>query len=415
MSALACAAVAVIGLFGAAPAATTASSAPPPRSADPDRAAAIDAFQRAFPGVSDAEALRRIDAEDERVALLEQLATQSPGTYGGAWYDGATDTQHLLSTTPAAAAAFTRAAAARGIDATTHDVDFSLATLIAERDRVNNGTHRGVPAGATAGIDLKANRVVVELPASTLASVRRGAVALPATMRATARTAQTTGPEVCATHRSCSPPLRAGVQLWRGPEKTYSCSAGFTANSTTSVGRWVLTAGHCGAIGSRWGNGTQSVGTMRARYNWNDVDAAAIRIDSTYWLDGATWGWMYDPSATSQRLPVAGRITSETSMQPGQTVCIAAQSIGSGIRCGVLGDVNDANARGMARVDGIDTCPGDSGGAWYRYSSTGRIAYGIHHGGKLVPSTCHGSDVSLFSTLPDIAEHLGFAVHTRSR
>lgn len=409
------AAVALIGLLGAASTTTAPSIAAPPRLTGPEQAAAVAAFQQAFPGVSDAEALRRIDAEDERVELIEQLATGSSDTYGGAWYDGATDTQHLLSTTPAAAARFTRAATARGIDVATHEADFSLATLIAERDRVNDGTHPGVPAGATAGVDLKTNRVVVELPASTLSSVRRGAATLPATMRATAQTPQTTGPEACTTYRRCDPPLRAGVQLWRGPEKNYSCSAGFTANSTTSAGRWVLTAGHCGAIGSRWGNGTQSVGTLRARYNWNDVDAAAIRIDNTFWLNSTTWGWMYHEDATNQRMAVARRITSETSMQPGQTLCIAAQSASSGIRCGVLADVNDASARNLARVNGIDTCPGDSGGAWYRYTSTGRIAYGIHHGGKIVPSTCHGKDVSLFTTLPDMTEQLGFTVHTRSR
>ena len=54
----------------------------------------------------------------------------------------------------------------------------------------------------------------------------------------------------------------------------------------------------------------------------------------------------------------------------------------------MLGTNSDAGVRGMARVDGLDACGGDSGGGWYWLSSSGnRYAYGIH---SRSDGGCHG-------------------------
>jgi streptogrisin C len=57
----------------------------------------------------------------------------------------------------------------------------------------------------------------------------------------------------------------------------------------------------------------------------------------------------------------------------------------------------------MVRVDGLDACPGDSGGGWYWLTSTGRrYAYGIH---SRSDTGCHGSgggSHSWFSALPTV-------------
>ena len=58
--------------------------------------------------------------------------------------------------------------------------------------------------------------------------------------------------------------------------------------------------------------------------------------------------------------------------------------------------------RGLARVNGLDGCHGDSGGGWYWLgSSTYRVAYGLHSRSSY--DGCHVSGGnSWFSALPVI-------------
>ena len=78
-------------------------------------------------------------------------------------------------------------------------------------------------------------------------------------------------------------------------------------------------------------------------------------------------------------------------MVAGETVCLSANYTQPGVwgnSCGVLGTNSDPGVRGMARVDGLDACGGDSGGGWYWATSTGdRYAYGIH---SRSDGGCHG-------------------------
>ena len=69
----------------------------------------------------------------------------------------------------------------------------------------------------------------------------------------------------------------------------------------------------------------------------------------------------------------------------------------------MVGTNSDSSVRGMVRVDGLDACPGDSGGGWYWLTPSGRrIAYGIH---SRSDTGCHGSSGgshSWFSALPTV-------------
>jgi streptogrisin C len=84
--------------------------------------------------------------------------------------------------------------------------------------------------------------------------------------------------------------------------------------------------------------------------------------------------------------------------------------------CGVIGSTMDSSVRGMVRVNGLDACPGDSGGGWYWLTNSGRRwAYGLH---SRSDEGCHGSQGgsrSWFSALPLVKAFFtpGLNVETR--
>jgi streptogrisin C len=88
-------------------------------------------------------------------------------------------------------------------------------------------------------------------------------------------------------------------------------------------------------------------------------------------------------------MPVQGVAATANVMVAGETVCLAANfSAPTGDNpCGVLATTSDAAVRGLARVEGVDACGGDSGGGWYGLSSGYRSAYGIH---SRSDAGCHG-------------------------
>lgn len=120
---------------------------------------------------------------------------------------------------------------------------------------------------------------------------------------------------------------------------------------------------------------------MNSSIDSGAVDAAVIQVTNT-WFTGDTGGEIYVNGSISGWSPVKGVAPSVGYMVAGETVCLSAnytQPAVNGNSCGVLGTNSDAGVRGMARVDGIDACGGDSGGGWYWLSSSGnRYAYGIH-------------------------------------
>ncbi|WP_407562822.1 hypothetical protein [Streptomyces sp. 184] len=378
---------------------------------------AVRAFQESFPGVSDEEAWRRIRAEDGRVALISGLAKDDADTFGGSWYDGAADTQHLQATTAEAADRFGGLAAERGINVEVHRVDYSYAQLTAEAERARAGEHPvlGDAARGDAAVDVEANRVVAGLASADLKAARNDTLAVPDTFRIKPRS--TTDPsglpivdEVCDSRAECSKPLRGGIAV-KSPD--VGCSLGFTAYENGHPKRkFAITAGHCGGKDERLKHGNWTIGDFDRVVFDNDsgTDVSRARVENTHWLSSSL-GWLYNPGAHDDPYPVTGRLTSETGIQNGQTVCLSAQhNPEDGNDCGT---VDGVVGNGFIRVVGHDACPGDSGGGWYRPSGAGRVAYGIHKGGA---ESCHGDqggDYDYFTSLPRTESRLDVTVHTR--
>jgi streptogrisin C len=139
-------------------------------------------------------------------------------------------------------------------------------------------------------------------------------------------------------------------------------------------------------------------------FDVGSIDAAAISITNS-WFTGDIGGEIYHHGASGKSVPVKGVAPTLSYIWAGETVCLAAnftQPSGHSF-CGVIGSNSDPLVRGMARVNGLDACGGDSGGAWYWLTSTGRrIAYGLHSRSN---TGCHGSaggNTSWFSPLPTI-------------
>jgi streptogrisin C len=186
--------------------------------------------------------------------------------------------------------------------------------------------------------------------------------------------------------------------LWTGSAGNNVCSVGFTGRQTNNA-RWVLTAGHCsGGNGITWGTGTAAIGPMYASIDSGAYDASLIQVTNP-WFAYDQGGEIYQSVYVNGVAPTLGYIWA------GDTVCLSANYTNpSGPNyCGVIGTNSDASVRGMARVNGLDGCPGDSGGGWYWLTSSGqRIAYGLH---SRSDTGCHGDQGgshSWFSPLPTI-------------
>lgn len=180
------------------------------------------------------------------------------------------------------------------------------------------------------------------------------------------------GHDVCTDRTACGNPLRGGIQI--RPTAGGSCTGGFTAHGSDGS-RWLVTAGHCGALDSAWRHGQQYLGPIRQRLHQNQTDLARIRIDNAYWQTG---GYLYAGGTTP--IPI-GAVVSDNYLSEGDFICRAGWV--SGQYCGSVLITHDNPV-----LDGIqwiqllrsDICanPGDSGGPWYEVRSPEFYAVGIH-------------------------------------
>ena len=247
------------------------------------------------------------------------------------------------------------AAQVRAAGATPRLVTRSGATLGRVQAALNAAG--SAPVGASWGVDLASNTVLVSVPAG------RGAafVAMARSFGAAVRVERTPAVQTQAFY--------GGQAIYRGGSR---CSAGF--NTRSGSGRnYVLTAGHCTDLGGTWTTSSgQTIGPVAAS-SFPGNDYGAIRISNPASLDprgGVLHNGAFRDITGASRVPV------------GSSACKTGSTTGT--TCGTVQAYNvtvnyaEGTVFGMTRTN-ICTQPGDSGGAMY----AGSLAQGIVSGGTI--------------------------------
>ncbi len=369
-------------------------SAPGASAADQGNAfeANVAAYKAAYPKLSDARARAAAAGADARRAVYDAAAADS-ATFGGAWFDPVTGTVNVAGTTDAAVSRAAALGRQHGVAVKAVKVRRSAAALEADAAELRAGKDElGRAAAGNVGIDVTTNEVVVALPSDRKAALASKAAARGTKVVTASKQQQAQLDAGCTSRLACDWTLRAGSIMWYGTTTSNQtwCSIGFTARNSSNT-RYVYTAGHCSTgNGVNWGIGAQNIGPLTSSMDSGAIDAAVIQVTNS-WFTGDTGGEIYISGSIDGWAPVKGVAPSVTYMVAGETVCLSAnytQPTVWGNSCGVLGTNSDAGQRGMARVDGLDACGGDSGGGWYWASSSGnRYAYGIHSRSDF---GCHG-------------------------
>jgi streptogrisin D len=297
-----------------------------------------------------AGAATRAGAAPSTAELAARL-TRAVGAQGaGAYLDASGRlTVNVLS---ARAAAQVRAAGA-----TPRLVTRSLARL--ERVKAALDAAGNAPVGASWGVDLASNSVLVSVPAG-------GGSAFVAKARSFGGAVRVERTAAAHTHA-----FYGGQAIYRGGSR---CSAGF--NTRSGSGRnYVLTAGHCTDLGGTWTTGGgQTIGPVAAS-SFPGNDYGAIRISDPAALDprgGVLHYGAFRDITGAGRVPV------------GSSACKTGSTTGT--TCGTVQAYNvtvnyaEGTVYGLTRTN-ICTQPGDSGGPLYAGSQAQGITSGGTRGG----------------------------------
>ncbi|MDJ0386391.1 S1 family peptidase [Streptomyces sp. G-G2] len=159
---------------------------------------------------------------------------------------------------------------------------------------------------------------------------------------------------------------------------TALCSSGFSLVWPSIGKRYLVTAKHCGAVGSSWANG-QNIAIGKAEGATNDAqDGLFINVSSS---GNAIW----DGAGANQDGQFSKRVTKVSPNTPGEMVCTSGAITGAMCGIRVSGRVVGAyNVWVGQQVNGyVAAGQGDSGGPVF---STGNgseaVALGIIHGGS---------------------------------
>ena len=387
-------ALAVLAAVTAAPAAHASERAND--SGAPLRAAA-DAYRESHPEMSAAAAEAAAAEQPSRKALYASVPLNR---FGGAWYDAPSGVVHITTTTRQAADAAERRARELGVRVETKLVARTFDQLATQADALRGGAGQlGAAADGQVGIDVKTNRVVVAVPAD-----KRPGLTAPAGVTLIDDPGVVAVPDVCTSRENCDTSIRAGIRPWVDNVGNFRCSVGFTARDFSTGLRWTLTAGHCNTGGfATWGTGANTIGPLLAAVDSGSIDASGIFVNDPAYT-GQPGGEIYRDVAFGGTVGVDFQATSLATMVPGDTVCLAANKteINGPNYCGELVSVSDPNVRGMAHVEGVDACGGDSGGGWYDLAGSVRTAYGLH---SRSDTGCHGAPLtadSWFSPWPTV-------------
>jgi hypothetical protein len=168
------------------------------------------------------------------------------------------------------------------------------------------------------------------------------------------------------------------------------CSLGFNARSSTA--RYVITAGHCTAIGANWSGAGGTIGS-RAGSSFPTNDYGIIRVTSTAAVSTA----LIDRYSSGSDVSVVGAATATT----GMAVCRSGST--TGWRCGSVTGVNQTVCYSQGCVNQMirtNVCaePGDSGGSLVTNSGT-RRAVGMTSGGS---GNCSSGGTTFFQPVTEV-------------
>jgi len=402
-----------LAVFAAVAVAPQAVAAVPANDSGASLDAAAEAYRAVYPQLSPAAAESAAADQPSRTALYDSIPDDR---FGGAWYDPPSNTVHIAATNAETAEAALRRGRALGLRVETKLVTRSFAELERQAGLLRGGAGPlGAAANGQVGIEVETNRVVVAVPPAQRAALTAGGV--PAAVKVIDDPGTGVETDVCDARDNCDTGVRAGARLWRTNVGSEVCSVGFTGRDFSTDTRWTITAGHCSnGFLVNWGTVGETIGPLIATMNSGSVDASAILINNSRYTNDLG-GRIYRDAAFGGIVDVNAAVSTLADIVAGDPVCLAANftDVNGPNLCGVIGTNSDPAVRGMARVDGVDACGGDSGGGWYSKSGNTRTAYGFHSRSDV---GCHGAPAtadSWFSPWPTVQNVLlpGVDIETR--
>jgi streptogrisin D len=324
------------------PLATTTAQALPAGYGEPVAQAA--AASLTAEGLSEADAMSRLAEQPALMAKADQLADQVGASSAGTWLDQHTGSV-VVSVVDEQAAATVRAAGA-----TAEVVEHSMTELESVRDAVA----AKLPADSAAGIDVRANQVVVQIGETAKANALTAAAAR-------------FGDLVRVKHidGSFEETISGGDAITGSGSR---CSLGFSTTGNTGI-----TAGHCTSAIPSWNDPSGAFYGPSVGASFPGNDYGLIRND----------GGLAQPGNVNLYNGSFQDITGAGDPQAGMQICKSGST--TGLTCGQVtqtgmqicyaqGCVNNM-AESTAAVN-----PGDSGGAWFAGSTAIGITSGMGGG-----------------------------------
>lgn len=345
-------------------------------------------------GIPIEEAQRRIGWQEPAIEMGNELSVSLGEQFGGLWFDEADGGRVKIGIVGGGlsrAATYARASISqRGLSRVSDLVPMQHSYAQLERDSAWLGSaistaNRAGEAELSSAMQVDRNRLVLRLPAGASLTATQQATVEAVKARLGSRlmvetwSGTSVAPQACAWRSgsfNCDPPLRGGVRTYINTSRPW-CTTAFNARSNSDGAWYVMTAGHCGAVGTefrafqpRTGN-YHVIGDVHNRSVSNNDDYAIIRINRPAGWNPRNWVYVH-PSADTVRDPDY-TITGTSTSPVGTRVCISGAT--SGTDCGRVVELNWNGTGGFARAQYCSD-GGDSGGAIY----SSHRARGIHVG-----------------------------------
>jgi len=381
---------AIVLVAAVAPITAAPAYAAPPYLADADDPAVTTLAKDV--GISIEEARSRIGWQDPATQMADELRSSLGEGFGGLWFDVAHGGRVKVGVVGAAPAHAAQSSIRRwGLTAVTDTVQVRNSYAQLERDSAWLATlvaaanvDRGSELSFATQVDR--NRIVLRTPEGRSLTTAQQATVAAATARLGSRVVletwygsvqlQVGGCEFNADGFNCDKPMRGGVRTYINVNVP-QCSTAFNARSNSDGAWYVLTAGHCGGIGTQFRafqpttGDHHVIGNVHNRVYDDFDDFGIIRINNV-----AGWepqNWVYVHGSADTVLDPDYTITDVSTSPVGTRVCLSGATTGTD--CGDVVELNHNGPSGFARAE-YCSASGDSGGAIY----SNHKARGIHRG-----------------------------------